>query len=484
MASALPQLTVDMRKLGRTGLVIARLAAGILLLTIPIVAQAPSTVTGFSVTLGSPPAGPRPCSDAATAGNALYIRQGATGNGSGADWTNAITTPPSTLSRGKTYCVADTTTGFGAWNITSHPASTTYTKIIKATVADHGTSTGWSDSFGDGQAVFSTSGTAAFNYGTSGGYLEINGNGSAQTCGSVAALSGGTQGCGFKFINSASGQFVMQWNGNGTHAIVRYTELQGVSGTTTGTSSETGESFGLAAWGGGFDSGVIQYSYIHNSMTNIDELGAGATVEYNYIANSRCSGGVCHPNVMYIGGGTNGLTLRYNFVKNYDAEGFFITWFSTRTGPRNVSIYGNVMYSPGTEAPRGIELRQADGSGDVNYANILIYNNTFVSLSIAGIYDRSGEAFGGSCSGCVARNNISVNANNSFTTMTQNNNTDDSTTSRFVNLSGLNFHLTAPLAGVALTSPYNLDALGNTRGADGTWDRGAYEFCSGGCIVP
>src|SRR5215510_16005670 len=135
-----------MRKLGRTGLVAVRLAAGIVLLTITVVAQAPSTVTGFSVALGgTPSAGPTPCSDAAAAGTALYIRQGATGNGSGSDWTNAITTPPSTLTRGKTYCVADTTTGFGAWNITSHPASTTYTKIVKATVADHGTSTGWSD---------------------------------------------------------------------------------------------------------------------------------------------------------------------------------------------------------------------------------------------------------------------------------------------------------------------------------------------------
>lgn len=30
--------------------------------------------------------------------------------------------------------------------------------------------------------------------------------------------------------------------------------------------------------------------------------------------------------------------------------------------------------------------------------------------------------------------------------------------------------------GVSLTSPYNLDFIGATRGADGTWERGAYEF--------
>jgi hypothetical protein len=30
--------------------------------------------------------------------------------------------------------------------------------------------------------------------------------------------------------------------------------------------------------------------------------------------------------------------------------------------------------------------------------------------------------------------------------------------------------------GASLSSPYNTDFAGNTRGADGTWERGAYEF--------
>jgi hypothetical protein len=31
-----------------------------------------------------------------------------------------------------------------------------------------------------------------------------------------------------------------------------------------------------------------------------------------------------------------------------------------------------------------------------------------------------------------------------------------------------------------LVPPYNIDGNGVTRGTDGTWDRGAYEFVSGG----
>jgi hypothetical protein len=48
-----------------------------------------------------------------------------------------------------------------------------------------------------------------------------------------------------------------------------------------------------------------------------------------------------------------------------------------------------------------------------------------------------------------------------------------------VNVSGGDFHLTAPLAGIALASTFNLDLDGNIRGANGVWDRGAYEVGGG-----
>ena len=41
------------------------------------------------------------------------------------------------------------------------------------------------------------------------------------------------------------------------------------------------------------------------------------------------------------------------------------------------------------------------------------------------------------------------------------------------------FHLKGPITnytGLTFSSPYNIDPDGNTRGADGVWDRGAYEF--------
>src|SRR5690348_11914306 len=86
-----------------------------------------------------------------------YIRAGATGNGSGTDWTNACSgfsgsCAISGLVRGDTYYVADGSYGSQTFD-TANSGSSVIT-IIKATVANHGTATGWSDTFGDGQAVF------------------------------------------------------------------------------------------------------------------------------------------------------------------------------------------------------------------------------------------------------------------------------------------------------------------------------------------
>lgn len=66
----------------------------------------------------------------------------------------------------------------------------------------------------------------------------------------------------------------------------------------------------------------------------------------------------------------------------------------------------------------------------------------------------------------------------------------------FVNLATNNFLLSAEtsnlIGGLSLSPPYNVDPAGMTRGADGTWERGAYEFnsaastptFSAGIIIP
>lgn len=83
-----------------------------------------------------------------------FVRPSATG-ATGNDWTAAytnLTQAEAALSRGDTLWVADGTyAGDITWNVAE--SSTTAITIKKATVASHGSETGWDDSYGDGQAT-------------------------------------------------------------------------------------------------------------------------------------------------------------------------------------------------------------------------------------------------------------------------------------------------------------------------------------------
>jgi hypothetical protein len=121
---------------------------------------------------------PRPATGAWDAGayqsapaNTFYVRAGATGNGSGSDWTNAYTQLPSNLTRGAIYYVADGTYPSYAFVLPANSSATLIT-VKKATPANHGTGVGWSDGYGQGQAVFSAGLSQTTN---TNGYLTIDG---------------------------------------------------------------------------------------------------------------------------------------------------------------------------------------------------------------------------------------------------------------------------------------------------------------------
>src|SRR6478672_8702003 len=70
-----------------------------------------------------------------------YVRQGASGTGTGDDWTNAYPNLPGTLTRGDTYYVADGSYGNPVFD--DPESGTLVITIKKATITDHGTDTGW-----------------------------------------------------------------------------------------------------------------------------------------------------------------------------------------------------------------------------------------------------------------------------------------------------------------------------------------------------
>jgi hypothetical protein len=90
----------------------------------------------------------------------VYVRVGAAGAATGADWTDAYTALPSVLVRGNTYYIADGT--YGAYTFDDAVSGTSVITIRKATVASHGTETGWDNTYGDGVTTFAGASTAVF----------------------------------------------------------------------------------------------------------------------------------------------------------------------------------------------------------------------------------------------------------------------------------------------------------------------------------
>ena len=146
-----------------------------------------------------------------------YVRQGASGNGS--DWASACSgftgsCAIGSLVRGDTYYVGNGTITSGATTWNTADSGTSVITIKKATVADHGTDTGWSSTYA-GQAVFNQRNTISTDYWTFDGV-----SGDYDT--------GGVGSYGFQFkysVGSAGAQTL------GNYVTLRYIDCAGYTGT-------------------------------------------------------------------------------------------------------------------------------------------------------------------------------------------------------------------------------------------------------------
>ncbi len=394
-----------------------------------------------------------------------YVRQGASGNGS--DWVNACgdftgSCAVGSLVRGDTYYVAAGTYAARTWNTPAN--GTLVITIKKATVADHGTSTGWNDAYA-AQATFTQRNDIETDYWTFDGQVgDYTTTGLASYGFKDQYSVGGSANCGGSSGGATGAGFLLC----GNNITIRYFDCSGYAGTGDyeyPNQAKCIEAYGSSNW-------TVSHLAMHGCESCLQGGGNGWTVEYSYIYNSRAIG-FYHNNVFYCSG-TNGGTFRYNKVWDYNAEGFFITGYD---GPdSNIAVYGNTFASDGTQSnyPRGVELR-----ADYSYSNIQIYNNTFYNLNDGAILDSTPQT-GNTCTNCQAINNLAVLTGYSLgTKFTNNSNTQDSNTDRFVSVASIytaDFHLKSSLAGVSLASPYNMDMDGNLRGTGGTWDRGAYQY--------
>ena len=379
-----------------------------------------------------------------------YVRQGATGANNGTDWTNAYTSLPATLTRGDTYYIADGT--YSSYTFDDAISGTTYISIKKAIAADHGIDTGWNSTDGDGQAVFGP--LTASNT----GYIEMNGQ----------------YQYGFK-IDFNEGQSGFRYNSSSQYMRFLYVDFDGITNTGNYNYNSSTKCVYVPGNVGAIDGFLMSHSACHGGETLIQwERGNNAVFEYNDFYDNRSTASNWHSNIMYITGNSQNVTFRYNKVHNYNVEGLFVTGYGG-SGSGNWYIYGNVFYD-GIDVARALELRQ-----DYSYGAFFFFNNTCINLPVGCINSL------GPTTGSIARNNIIYNAGMGGTTYGSWVTSDNSSVSinQFVDYSTDNFHLaSATLTGYSLASPYNVDMDGNTRGADGTWDRGAYEYLASGPPPP
>lgn len=412
----------------------------------------------------------------------IYVRADATGANTGSDWTNAHTSLPATLARGNTYYVADGT--YVGRTFSTPDSGTTPIAIVKATPSDHGTDTGWSDAYGDGQAAFSSGFVFASSYwvidGKTGGGAENRWVGNF----------------GFKITETRDSVAIIQVGGNGTsnNVTIRHVDFQGkgsVSGSGGGYSND-----GLAIWG----SSDITLSYFRMRGIGRCPFFMGprnAVIEHGWVESFNGSDAVHSEvaSIWAIGGAIGDVTFRHNLITDIRVTGG-IMWDNSSNPNAKLNVYGNVFYKPAGknwDVGNGMIGGWTGGNGE-RFHNAKVYNNTFINVDQSTL-----SPLPNIFSGNEAYNNLFYNSNSpNFSRFASHNynhfinsggvqseaNGSTSSGDPFVDYVGLDFRLkSATSAGASFPAPFNVDPLGKIRGGDGVADRGAYEFAGAGGVA-
>jgi hypothetical protein len=429
-----------------------------------------------------------------------YVRPDATGRNDGSDWVNAYTALPSSLVRGDTYYLADG--NYGSRTFADANSGTAVITIKKATDADHGVDSGWSSSYGDGQAVFSSWLIHTDNYVFEGQRRNADWH------------TGATSQYGIKVAGRGPVRLDNGSGAGGDNLTFRHVDFQG-GGRDTGAGDDV--IYGLA----GNSNITFQNCALHDSDRTIFLMRGGwrnLVVDRSYMARNTSTPAI-HGELLSMTDSAD-VVWSNNVMEDIEGTGFIV---GVNGGvAQNWRIFGNVAvhtaaYRSGAGRKGGNNVGVAgivyvanDASNNNTGNNILFYNNTMIDIvgTWSGVIIQSG-------SGNEVRNNIwynSVRTNNSFGGSISHNwyyNTQqDGDTSAtkvvcssscdlFASIAGKDFRLksaTAPgqalstalitVAAQALSVSMNVDSFGITRGSDGNWDRGAYEFGGSGAPAP
>lgn len=443
-----------------------------------------------------------------------YIRDGGIGDGS--DWVNAWDDLPASLIRGDTYYVADG--DYKGYLFNDAEDGEKYIYVKKAIESDHGDPCGWSSAYGDGVANWvmdSDDGQykMQFNY----GYYVFDG----QVGGGPGSW---TAGHGFKlYLNHVSDDyralflFGDGWSDakNPHNITIKHVDVSFPNRRDGDTLNSLRTGVKWDAPHKAFDACnnyTISYCYFHQGGAYyllIDNV-QNWVIEYNYFSDNWCDPKDSNQGEGILAYGGGNVTVRYNIFRNINGTANIGLKKNNDHDHIDWAIYGNVFWHTddfefaGTGG-NGV-IGDTGSQGPTSKTNdIKIYNNTIVGIrgENVGFYFRAPVETKDN----VAYNNVWYNCegrgtSNLFTGVDDHdynwyydmvlrsvekasvlasaeNHGQLGTGDPFEDWANEDFSLsTATNDAFDLGSPYDTDWTGATRGADGVWERGAYEYIS------
>lgn len=407
--------------------------------------------------------------------NSYCVRAGATGSGNGSDWNNAFTSLPATLQRGATYYVAGGS--YPSYTFNTAQSGTTVITVKKASPTDHGTNAGWVASYGTAQAVFAS----LFNVYR--GYFVLDG----QYRNENNWFDGDSY--GFKIANNGEWQNLVIRDDKALvyvpNVTIKYLYIAAIVGQ-------------LPPAGQGYRPYAIDTETYSTTIRNVNYVFSRVYVDgsnnpffvrtltspiVEYCASWRTCGDVAnfHGEVInrYYSSSGGGI-IRYNHIKDAyngvsgfpEGGGTGCFGFAETSG---AEVYGNIV--------ENFYCGNGAVAAGWNNDNLKVYNNTFINGGAntptvrfpapeSGNTGVGNEAYNNLTVGCVQVQYTGVGTFGY-------NSTESS--SVFVNYAAGDYRLArrTTMVGTNLPSPYNVDMAGNTRGAGGVWDLGAYQYVSG-----
>lgn len=414
-----------------------------------------------------------------------YVGPTATGNGSGSDWNNQAAWSTFAPQRGLTYYVRGGS--YSARVFSTAPSNTTRITIKKATVADHGTDTGWSSAWGASVAAI----TGTMDFRTS--YWTLDGT---EGGGPGAWMSG--HGISITQTGAASAMITLEQGSNLRGMEFKRLRLNGMNNRNTDGGSQGND--GIKSNNGA--EFLVQRCHFWGIgrcpiWAPVCRTG-GHTVELSCVE-SYWGNALQHSELAAIYGisGAIVVTYRNNLFLHMDGTGG-IQWDNSGNRNAQLRVHGNIVYfrnlpgeEPWWESRNGIVGGWTGGGGE-DWFNVRIHNNTFhttnqsfvfpvVEIYRTGNIEAYNNVYVNTGNGKVSYQHVGVHnynhAVNAPGGVTGEANGTSSATDPY-NISAttdftIKTGVTIP-AGLDLGADYNVDMYGNVR-QPGNWTKGAIQ---------